>query len=165
MIKYKGIIHNVLNDAPFIGALIIAPTCSKGCKNCINEHLKTNGVFYNHTEKEIIEKVKSNGLNRGIILSGLEWSESLESMIKLTKEALKNNLEVIIYTHLKEENFMKKAPGLKGLPIYVKFGEYNQNLKTEDNIHFGVKLATRNQYIRFLKISSQMLSNYWTLSL
>jgi hypothetical protein len=28
-----------------------------------------------------------------------------------------------------------------------------------------VKLATRNQYIRFLKISSQMLSNYWTLSL
>jgi hypothetical protein len=110
-------------------------------------------VFYNHTEKEIIDKVKSNGLNRGIILSGLEWSESLESMIKLTEEALKNNLEVIIYTHLKEENFMKKAPELKGLPIYVKFGEYNQNLKTEDNVHFGVKLATSNQYIRFLKIS------------
>jgi hypothetical protein len=65
----------------------------------------------------------------------------------------------------KEVNFMKKAPGLKGLPIYVKFGEYKEELKTENNFHFGVKLATRNQYIRFLKISSQMLSNYWTLSL
>jgi organic radical activating enzyme len=150
LIRYKGIIHNVLNDAPFIGALIIAPSCKNGCKNCINHHLKTNGIFYENTAKEIIKKVKSNGLNKGVILSGLEWSESPQSMIKLTKEALDNNLEVIIYTHLKEENFMKKAPGLKGIPIFVKFGEYKEELKTEDNVHFGVKLATSNQYIRFL---------------
>ncbi len=149
MIKYKGIIHNVLNDAPFIGALIIASTCEKNCKNCINQHLKTNSILYKDTAKEIIKKVKSNGLNKGIILSGLEWSESRDSMVNLTKEALANKLKVIIYTHLEEENFMKKAPELKGLPIYVKYGEYNENLKTENNIHFGVKLATSNQYIKF----------------
>jgi len=149
MITYKGIKHNILNDAPFIGALIIAPSCSRRFENCINEHLKTDDIIYKDTADKIIEKVKSNRLNKGIILSGLEWTESIDSMVKLTKKALNKNLEVIIYTHLEEENFMNKAPELKGLPIYVKFGSYEKRLTTNDNIHYGVKLATSNQYIKF----------------
>jgi hypothetical protein len=149
MIKYKGIVHNVLNDAPFIGALVIAPTCSKGCKNCINEHLKKNGIFFEETATTIIEKVKSNGLNRGIIMSGLEWTESPESMIKLIDEALKNSLEVIVYTHNEEDVFLSKFPNLRKKEIYIKYGQYEEHMKAAENIHYGVRLATSNQYIKY----------------
>ncbi|MDM8534269.1 4Fe-4S cluster-binding domain-containing protein [Clostridiaceae bacterium HSG29] len=149
MIKYKGIIHNILNDAPFIGALVIAPTCSRGCKNCINEHLKHNGIFYEESAEDVIKKVKSNGLNRGIIMSGLEWTESPESMIKLVDEALKNDLNVIIYTHNDEDVFLSKFPNLRKKEIYIKYGKYEEDMKAAENIHFGVRLATTNQYIKY----------------
>ncbi len=149
MIKYKGIIHNILNDAPFIGALLIAPTCSRGCKNCINEHLKHNGILYEESAEDIIKKVKSNGLNRGIIMSGLEWTESPESMVKLIDEALKNNLEVILYTHNDEDVFLSKFPNLRKKEIYIKYGKYEEDMKAAENIHFGVRLATTNQYIKY----------------
>ena len=55
MIKYKGIVHNVLNDAPFIGAILIAPTCTMGCINCINEHLKSNKILIEDSAENIIE--------------------------------------------------------------------------------------------------------------
>lgn len=149
MIHYKGIRHNILNDAPFIGALIIAPSCSRGCKNCFNDHLKNNGIMYEDTAEELINKVKANGLNKGIILSGLEWTESPEAMNKLINEALTNDLEVILYTHKTEKNFFETFQHLKNKPIYIKFGPFIEEQKTETNQHFGVKLATDNQYIKY----------------
>lgn len=149
MIKYKGIVHNILNDAPFIGALLIAPSCKKGCPDCINEHLKNNGIIYEETATEIIKKVKSNGLNRGIILSGLEWSESGNSMEKLIDESLKEDLKVILYTHNNEETFTNKFPNIIKKKIYIKFGEYDECKKTPNNMSHGVRLATSNQYIKY----------------
>lgn len=149
MIEYKGIIHNVLNDAPFIGAILIAPSCSMGCKNCINEHLKTNDILVEETAEEIIKKVQSNGLNRGIIMSGLEWTESPESMKALMNEALKQSLEVIIYTHHDEETFLKMFPSLEKKKIYIKYGAYDECQIASNNISYGVKLATENQYIKY----------------
>ncbi len=149
MIEYKGIIHNVLNDAPFIGAILIAPSCSMGCKNCINEHLKTNEILVEATAEEIIKKVQSNGLNRGIIMSGLEWTESPESMKALMNEALKQSLEVIIYTHHDEETFLKMFPSLEKKKIYIKYGAYDECQIASNNISYGVKLATENQYIKY----------------
>lgn len=150
MIKYKGIVHETLNQAPFIGAVIIAPSCNKGCKGCINEHLKTDGVFYYEEVEEIIEQVKDHIFNEGLILAGLEWTESPESMIKIVESALKNHLKVMIYTHLTEDEFKEKFPDLWGLNIWVKFGEYDECKKVEDYYSFGVKLATYNQYIKNL---------------
>lgn len=149
MITYKGIRHNILNDAPFIGALIIAPTCKMGCKNCINQHLKENDIYYNDQASDIIEKVKTNGLNRGIILSGLEWTESPESMLQLINAALEEELKVILYTHMDEDEFFERFIVLRNRPIYIKFGKYKESLKTINNVHYGVKLATSNQYIKF----------------
>jgi pyruvate-formate lyase-activating enzyme len=149
MIKYKGIIHNVLNDAPFIGAILIAPTCSMGCKNCINEHLKTDKILVEDTAENIIKKVKSNGLNRGIILSGLEWTESATSMQAIMEEALIESLEVIIYTHHDEKTFLKMFPSLSKNKIYIKYGAYDECKIASNNISYGVKLATENQYIKY----------------
>lgn len=153
MVKYKGIIHNVLNDAPFIGAIIIAPTCHMGCKNCINEHLKGDDLLIETSAKAIINQVKSNGLNRGIIMSGLEWTESPDSMKAIMEEALKVNLEVIIYTHHTEASFLEMFPELSKEEIYIKFGAYDECKKASNHTSYGVKLATENQYIKYYGVS------------
>jgi len=147
--KYKGIRHNILNDAPFVGALIIANQCSMPCKDCLNEHLKDNKYTIENTPQEIIDIVKNNKLNQGIILSGLEWTEQPYDLIQIVKYALKDNLEVIIYTHHNEKDFFNIVPELVGSPIYIKFGLYNEKLITNDNISHTVQLATSNQYIKY----------------
>jgi organic radical activating enzyme len=163
-IKYKGIVHNVLNDAPFIGAIIIANQCSMNCSDCINEHLKDPCYTLEKTDEEIIKTVKENGLNQGIILSGLEWTEQPEDLLKLVETGLRYNLQVMIYTHHTEKKFFSLFPQLKNEKIYVKFGLYNEALKTDNNYFFGVKLATSNQYIKYLGrqvgIDKQCFNNY-----
>ena len=152
MIKHKGIKHNIINDAPFIGAIIIAPTCNKGCRDCINKHLKRDKVsIYKEPVKKIIYKIKNNPFDKGLILAGLEWTESSNDMKKLIEETLKEKLEVMLYTYLVEDKFKQKFPKLYKLPIWVKFGEYNKKFKNDNYFSYGVKLATTNQYIKKLK--------------
>lgn len=150
MIVYKGIKHNILNDAPFIGALIIAPTCRKECNGCFNQKLRDEPNKKN-TASEIIDQVKDNSLNKGIILAGLEWSESPEGMFELTRNALDNEMEVIIYTHLTKKSFLDKFPSFTGKPIYIKFGEYDEEQLSSTHESYGVKLASVNQKIEYLK--------------
>lgn len=150
MIKHKGIVQEVINQAPFIGAIIIAPSCTKGCKGCINEYLKTDGVFYYEEVEEILDKVQEHIFNEGIILAGLEWTESPDSLRKIVFSALGRKMEVMIYTYLTETEFKEKFPEFEGLNIWVKFGEYDERKKVEEYYSFGVRLATHNQYIKNL---------------
>lgn len=96
-IRYKYIEHERTEDANFVGALIVAPTCKLKCKNCFNRGLKKleDKVA---TAEEIIAEVKSNPFNEGIILAGLEWSESPRELVELAKVATENNLKIMIYT-------------------------------------------------------------------
>lgn len=153
-IAYKGIVHNVLNDAPFIGAIVIANSCSYGCKDCINEHLKKDAPTYFDGAKSIISKVKENGLNEGVIFSGLEWTEQGDDLVLLVKEALRENLKVMIYTHHTEISFYKLIPELMNAPVYVKFGAFVSHKQVEGYYSYSVKLATSNQYIKYLAKSS-----------
>ncbi len=102
---YKGIVHNIFNDAPFIGALIIANDCRMPCPDCLNEHLKAAEYTVENSAEEIISMVKSNGLNEGVILSGLEWTEQPKDLVVLSQEALKRDLEVIVYTHHEKPDY------------------------------------------------------------
>lgn len=149
--KYKGIVHNVLNDAPFIGALIIANQCSRGCVGCHNSHLKSSAYTLQNTAEEIIRRVKANGLNKGVILSGLEWTEQPHDLVELTRAARAAGLEVIVYTHHEEPDFFSRAPELKGEAVYIKFGAYDAQSVCDTHYSYGVKLATKNQYIRCFK--------------
>ncbi len=151
-IAYKGIVHNILNDAPFIGTLIIAKNCSMPCKDCINAHLKSPEHIRVESAFEIMDKVKSNGLDEGIILSGLEWTEQAEDLLVLVDCALENGLKVMVYTHHSEDRFFSIIPELIGKPIYVKFGLYDASLCSETHFSHTVKLATTNQYIKWLAV-------------
>ncbi|MDN5351578.1 MAG: hypothetical protein PWQ12_497 [Clostridiales bacterium] len=146
--KYKGIVHNILNDAPFIGAVVIANRCSMPCEDCINESLKSDVYTMEDSAEEIVETIQANGLNQGVILSGLEWTEQPEDLTNLVTAALNQHLEVMVYTHHSEKRFFEIVPGLIGKKIYVKFGLYDSNLRSDNHFSYDVKLATTNQYIK-----------------
>lgn len=147
--KIKGIVHNILNDAPFIGGLVIANQCSKDCKGCFNQALKNEAYTINTSCKNIVDTVKGNGLNEGIILSGLEWSERADDLCEIVDEALDQALEVMIYTYHKEETFFDLLPDLQTKPVHIKFGMYDENQVSGGHMSMGVKLASSNQYIKY----------------
>ncbi|ADL40348.1 hypothetical protein phiCTP1_gp47 [Clostridium phage phiCTP1] len=142
---YKGYINERSEDAPFIGALIIANDCHHNCYGCCNQELKLIAP-YNETAEHIIKQVKADIFNKGIILAGLEWTEQPDDLRALYWEAQKQGLEVMIYTHLTVDEFMDKFKDICK-HCYVKFGEYKQDAKTDYLKLYDVKLATANQYI------------------
>lgn len=145
-ILIKGIFHERTEDAPFIGALICANNCNFNCNDCINQDLKYSTGYYME-DTEIIKEVLSNIFNKGIILSGLEWTLQSAEMLKLIDLALDNNLEVILYTGMIKEDFFNKFPQLKYKNILIKFGKFNKELYVENYKVYGIKLASSNQEI------------------
>lgn len=147
-IRIKGIVHERVEDAPFIGALISAIDCNLNCKGCFNQHIKELETIEMDSE-EIVNKVLENPFNEGIILAGLEWSLQEEELRELVSLARKKGLKVMIYSGLSEEEFKKKLPDIYELKgnMYFKFGNYDESLKVNDNIQYDIKLATSNQKI------------------
>lgn len=150
MIHYKGIEHERTQDAPFIGALILANDCHKNCPGCFNQYLRKQQTW-EASVRDILLEVKENAFNEGIILGGLEWTEQPRELVALTLEALRVDLKVCIYTHLSQEQFRTMFPALAMKDILLKCGDYREGLSgyTLDNI--GVTLASSNQYMVNLK--------------
>lgn len=146
-IHYRGIIHERAEDAPFMGALIIAATCDNGCKDCFNQHLKTSRV-YTRTAEEIIAEVMQNPFNDGIILGGLEWSQQPHEAIELIRCATAHDLQVILYTGLTERELYKRIPKEHLVGCLVKFGKYDPSCLSDTYKSYGVHLASTNQYIK-----------------
>lgn len=140
-IRYKVIEHERVEDAPFMGCLISAIDCKFNCRNCFNQSLKSLKTIEDETEN-VINKVKSNPFNKGIILAGLEWTLQLNEAISLAKEAHNNNLLVMLYTG--DALFNRRYAHYFD---YIKLGLYKEELKTINHIEYGVTLASSNQHI------------------
>lgn len=150
LISYKGIIHECLEDAPFVGALVIAVGCSNNCRGCHNQHLKVLETL-NTSAEELILNVLKNPFNDGIILGGLEWSEDPEATIALIQEARRKGLKVMLYTGLAECNLYTRI-GREYLDgCYVKFGGYQPSSAVKNYKCFGITLASSNQYIKYFE--------------
>lgn len=148
--KIKAIIHERTEDAPFIGALVCANDCNFNCKNCFNQHLKES-TSIEITKEEIINQIKNNIFNNGIILAGLEWTFQPKDMEALILYSLKNNLKVMLYTGMEQHKFKEHFNHIYNLPIYIKFGRYEDDNKSDIHYSYGVKLASKNQKITSLE--------------
>lgn len=146
IIRFKTIENERREDAPFIGALISAVWCKFNCKGCINEHLKDN-IYQEMDSHDIINYIKRNPFNKGIILSGLEWTLQEFEMYELIRLAKQFELQTMIYTGLDFEIFKNKYIGTLLLTDYIKCGRYVEELTINDNWQYGIKLATSNQKI------------------
>ena len=100
---------------------------------------------------EIVNMIKNNPFEKGIILGGLEWSNQPEELVELINLAKTNGLEVMVYTGLNEDEFynvVNKSMIPNG--IYIKFGRYIEHMDKRVNIQYGIKLASDNQYIKLI---------------
>lgn len=130
-----------------MGALISAIDCHNNCLNCFNQHIK-NYPTQEIDVEDIIGEVKNNIFNQGIILAGLEWTLQPDEMYELILYGLNNNLNVMLYTGINEEQFIEKFPNIIDLPILIKFGRYDDLYKSDNYFSCGVKLASTNQYVK-----------------
>lgn len=147
--EYKGIVHERLGEAPFIGALILAKDCPYSCEGCFNQYLKNKPNRLN-SAREIISIVKENPFNEGLILGGLEWTHQPKDMLDLIEEALNNDLKIMIFTHMTKDEFIDRFPQLINKGIICKFGEYDYKNQSNNYYSNNIKLATTNQYIEYL---------------
>lgn len=155
MIRYKGIVHERVEDAPFVGALVAACGCSLNCKNCFNAHLKCAPIQGN-TPEGILDAVTANPFNEGVIFSGLEWSEQPEELVALVSEAFKRKLPVMVYTGLSLKAFFARVPDLMTLKggLYIKYGSYRPELAISTHMDQGVTLASDNQKIAYFNLAA-----------
>lgn len=150
IIRHKGIYKDRFEDAPWVGTLVSAISCTNNCPGCINDSMKP--IKYDTIDlEELIKSISDDIFSEGIILGGLEWSEQPEELCLLIDKSLKYNLKVILYTHYPDrESLIKRVPSLccftnKG--VLVKYGMYDSNKRVYDYFDHGVRLATSNQYI------------------
>lgn len=144
-INYKLIEHERVGDAPFIGALISACDCKFDCKNCFNQAVK-NLPTMNDTAENIINQIKANPFNKGVIFAGLEWTLQLEECFALASLAKQKGLLTMIYTGSADSRMLGTLQ-LSGVFDYIKYGRYREDLNAANHIEYGVVLASSNQHI------------------
>ena len=82
---------------------------------------------------------------------GLEWTEQADDLLQLIRLAQEQKYHVMLYTSMTEPELFTAIPELVGIPMWIKFGEYDATKRVYDYSNYGVLLATGNQYIKFCK--------------
>ena len=144
-LQLKGFEQERTQEAPGGGCLSIAKNWCSSCRDCFNQHLK-NKPSIEMSAEEIINEVKKNPFNEGIILGGLEWFNQIDDMKVLMKTAADSGLKIMVYTGfpiIKDESIFKECS--KKVDTYLKIGPYVEKLPQIEM--YGIVLASNNQKI------------------
>jgi len=149
-VKYKRIVDS-FGDAPFLGALLIAPSCTRGCPGCQNTHLKEEETILEDA-KTVGEAIKINPFWDGIILGGLEPLDDKDNFIPMMEVVRFSEVhKLFIYTSFEIEDVPFDDIPLSVTKLYVKTGRYLQNSPTAVVYklrNFELELASANQQLR-----------------
>lgn len=147
IIHHRGLYQDRF-DTPFgLGTLIWAKDCHNHCPGCFHQD-RFDMPIYAEDSTDIIAKIRENPFTQGIVLGGFEWLEQYEELLAMIEDALDAEFKVILYTHYTIEDIQQHySELLKYQGIYVKCGEYDQNLLSVTHTSHGVPLASTNQII------------------
>lgn len=95
-------------DGPGLRMVIWTQGCIHNCKGCHNPQTHTLNEGYEVDSKEVIDKIKSLKLQRGITLSGGEPFLQPEALEEVAKEAKSRGLDVWAYTGFTLEQLLDK---------------------------------------------------------
>lgn len=125
---------------------------SPHCKGChaeeswdFNAGEKYTKLYFYKMRNKIIEF--NNLIDKIWILGGDPLDNNMEKVCKMVKELSILNKETWLFTRHSLETTKIKLKDSIELFDYIKCGAYEQNLTTDNNIQYGVKLATSNQKI------------------
>lgn len=119
------------------------------CKNCHNRESWNfnNGDEYNKDYlNNILSKIKEFDflIDKIMIFGGEANDQSHEELKAFLKDMRNTGKEIWLFTRYKIEEIPQFEYELCD---YIKCGNYNEDLKVDDNIHYGIRLATSNQKI------------------
>ena len=119
------------------------------CKNCHNPESWNfnNGDLYTKDYLSAIkEKIADNPLliKNIMIFGGEPLDQNKSELFFLLKDLKLFNLPIWIFTRY---DITEIYDFVKEYCDYIKCGRYIEELKTDDNIQYGIKLATSNQKI------------------
>lgn len=115
----------------------------KGCHNPETWDFEQGNLYSPELFSELKRKAKSfkRIIKNVMIFGGEPLDSELESMLK---DLSKLGLPIWLFTHYD----LNEAPShVKQYCEYIKCGEYKEELATDDNEQYGIKLATSNQNI------------------
>jgi dUTP pyrophosphatase len=140
--------------------------CKGSCQGCCNPELKdfNQGVDYKVMLPNIIDKVTNfDTLIKHIwILGGDPLDQNREELIDLIIKLKGLKKYMWIWTRY---DFSKIPLGIKGLCDYIKCGMYDETQRCDNNVQYGITLATKNQKIYKLEeIKSMKLREFELIS-
>lgn len=122
--------------------------CNQHCKGCHNPELQSFNIGENW--KNIIDSIvyKINEFNNiidNIWLLGGEWlDQDIIDVVGCISELNKTNQSIWLFTGYNLDDVDNK---ILNLVDYVKVGKYDETKLVDDNIQYGIKLASSNQKI------------------
>ena len=140
-LKYLGYgvtLQEVPNE---ISLVINISGCPYKCKGCHSQYLwEYDGEYISEGLKDILDFY--DGMITCVCFMG--GNQNTQELLEYLKSIKKKNLKTCLYSGCESLNDVEIL-----LPYldWVKIGRYDESLRTEDNIQYGIKLATSNQHI------------------
>ena len=125
--------------------------CDGDCRGCHNPELWSFDVGQDYISclPSIISKINTFTLliDNIWILGGEPLLQDKQSFIDFISKIKKTQKTMWLFTRFEEEDVSYQITKMFD---YIKFGKYQQELATDSNLQYGVKLSTSNQYIKFV---------------
>lgn len=116
------------------------------CKNCHNPLLWDFNYGKDLNYKKLNKLIKYSKFDNFVILGGEPLDQNSSKFNELILYLKKNYPKIPIWLYTSYE--LKDIPKHLLLYVnYIKTNKYEEKLRTNNNIHFGVKLASSNQKI------------------
>lgn len=125
------------------------PYC-KGCHNPETWDFNVGDEFDDKLKEQISDKIMSfNAIIENIMIFGGEpLDQKKEDLVELFSFLSTFNKKIWLFTRYEKDEIDKD---ILNFLDYIKCGRYVQELRVDDNIQFGIKLATSNQKIYKLR--------------
>lgn len=122
------------------------------CINCHNQETWdfNQGMYYKDVFNIIKNKIIDfdNMIDNIMIFGGEPLDQEIDKLIDLFLFLHSFNKQIWLFTRYEINNVSKN---IKIYCHYVKTGRYIEELKCDDNIQYGIKLATSNQKIHKIR--------------
>jgi len=138
-LKYLGytIVFQEVPDE--ISLAINISGCPYKCRGCHSQYLwEYRGNFISEDLDSLLDKYK-NYITCVCFMGGDQNIEELKSLLERVKKA---GLTTCLYTGCEHLYDLKQ---IINVCDYIKCGKYDETLLTDNNIQYGVKLASSNQ--------------------
>lgn len=118
------------------------------CKGCHNSELHEFGVIDNYKNKlfGIVKKVEEFDLiiKNIFILGGEPLDQESDHLFSFIKEMSKCNKDIWLFT---KYSLTRVPKNIKGLCDYIKSGRFEIDNTSDDNVQYGIKIASKNQKV------------------